>query len=50
MLFKYNIYIVVQCCEHLNRVIVIEKQVLEKHDFEEVYVNTMLELIGFFGK
>lgn len=33
-----NIFLAVQCCEHLNRALVVEKELLDFYDFEEVSV------------
>ncbi len=33
-----NIFIAAQCCEHLNRAIIIEREAAEKYGFEEVSV------------
>lgn len=35
---KTGISIAYQCCEHLNRAIVVEREVMEKHQLEEVTV------------
>ncbi|QQK07183.1 TIGR01440 family protein [Miniphocaeibacter halophilus] len=35
---KNNIYLAAQCCEHLNRALVVEKEVAEKFGFEIVTV------------
>lgn len=47
---QYNIYVAVQCCEHLNRAIVVERQVLEKYNLEEVCVTPVLEAGGALGE
>ena len=33
-----GIYVAAQCCEHLNRAIVIEREAAEKYNYEEVCV------------
>lgn len=33
-----NIFVAVQCCEHLNRALVLEREACEKYGFEEVAV------------
>lgn len=33
---KPGIYMAAQCCEHLNRSLVIERELMEKYDFEQV--------------
>ncbi|WP_062351535.1 TIGR01440 family protein [Bacillus kwashiorkori] len=35
---RYNVNLAFQCCEHLNRALVIERTVQEKHQWEEVTV------------
>lgn len=35
---KYNIYVVVQGCEHINRALVVEEEYAEKHNLEKVDV------------
>lgn len=35
---KYKLYLAVQCCEHLNRAIVIEKELAEKNNIDIVNV------------
>lgn len=32
----YNIYLAAQCCEHLNRALIIEREAAEKYGYEEV--------------
>ena len=36
ILKEHGIYAAVQCCEHLNRALVIEREAMEKYDFEQV--------------
>ena len=36
VLRENGIYAAVQCCEHLNRALVVEREVLEKYGFEQV--------------
>jgi uncharacterized protein (TIGR01440 family) len=38
VLNDYSIYLAVQCCEHLNRALVVEKEVAEKFNLEVVNV------------
>ena len=47
---QYNIYVAVQCCEHLNRAIVVERQVLGKYKLEEVCVTPILGAGGALGE
>lgn len=35
---KHFLFLAVQCCEHLNRALVMERSVLERYNFEEVTV------------
>jgi uncharacterized protein (TIGR01440 family) len=35
---EQGIYLAVQCCEHLNRALVVEKEAMEKYQLEEVSV------------
>lgn len=41
-----GIYLAVQCCEHLNRALVIEEEALEKYPFEVVSVVPVLKAGG----
>ena len=36
VLKKRGVYLAGQCCEHLNRALVIQREVLERYDFEQV--------------
>jgi uncharacterized protein (TIGR01440 family) len=36
MVKKKGLYLAVQCCEHLNRALVVEEDCLEKYDLEQV--------------
>lgn len=38
VLKENKIFLACQCCEHLNRALVVEKECAEKYDFEEVSV------------
>jgi len=44
-----GIYLAAQCCEHLNRALVIEKQLAEKKNLEIVSVVPKLKAGGSFG-
>lgn len=35
---EHNIFLAVQCCEHLNRALVVERQAMEKYALEQVTV------------
>ena len=41
-----GIYLAAQCCEHLNRAIVVERECMEKYDFEQVSVKPALHAGG----
>lgn len=38
ILSQHNIYLACQCCEHLNRALVIEKECAQKYGYDEVSV------------
>ena len=38
MLKERGVFMAVQCCEHLNRAVILERAVMEKYGFEEVNV------------
>lgn len=44
-----GLYLAVQCCEHLNRALVVERAAMEKHDFTEVCVKPWLHAGGAFA-
>jgi uncharacterized protein (TIGR01440 family) len=44
-----NIYLSAQCCEHLNRALVIEREAMEKYGFEEVNVVPAVHAGGSFA-
>ena len=35
---EYNVYLATQCCEHLNRSLILEREAAEKYGYEEVNV------------
>jgi len=43
---KYDVYLAVQCCEHLNRALVVEREVLLKYNLTEVAVVPALKAGG----
>lgn len=43
---KYGLYLAVQCCEHLNRSLVVERACMEKYDLSEVWVVPQLHAGG----
>ena len=46
---EYGLYLAAQCCEHLNRAIIIERDAAEKYGFEEVNVVPWLHAGGAFA-
>lgn len=44
-----NIYLAAQCCEHLNRALVIEREAMEKYGFEKVSVVPAVHAGGSFA-
>ncbi len=46
---KHNIYLAAQCCEHLNRAIIIEEEAAEKYGLEMVNVKPQLKAGGSFS-
>lgn len=46
---KNNINLAAQCCEHLNRALVVEREVAEKNNFEIVTVVPKAKAGGAFG-
>lgn len=42
-------YLAVQCCEHLNRVLVVEREAMLRYDLNEVYVTPWLHAGGAFA-
>ena len=45
---KHQIYLAAQCCEHLNRAIIIEEEAAEKYGLEMVNVKPQLKAGGSF--
>lgn len=43
---KHDVHLAVQCCEHLNRALVVEREVLEKYNLTEVSVVPALKAGG----
>ena len=41
-----GLYLAVQCCEHLNRALVVERACLEKYDLQQVWVRPQLHAGG----
>ncbi|MDL2217983.1 TIGR01440 family protein [Christensenellaceae bacterium OttesenSCG-928-M15] len=46
---KNGLYLAVQCCEHLNRVLVVEREAMEKFHLNEVWVKPWLHAGGAFA-
>jgi len=38
LILEYKLYLAVQCCEHLNRALVVEEEALARYDLEQVSV------------
>lgn len=49
ILSENNIYLAAQCCEHLNRAIVIERKCAEKYGYDEVSVKPVPKAGGSFA-
>jgi uncharacterized protein (TIGR01440 family) len=49
VLDKYHVYLAAQCCEHLNRAIIMERQAAEKYGYEEVNVVPQMKAGGSFA-
>lgn len=46
---KHNVYLVAQCCEHLNRALILENEVAEKYGYEPVNVIPQPKAGGSFA-
>jgi len=46
---KYGVHLAAQCCEHLNRALVVEEEVAEKYDLEIVSVVPVIHAGGAFA-
>ncbi|MBQ3541000.1 MAG: TIGR01440 family protein [Phascolarctobacterium sp.] len=46
---EYGLCLAVQCCEHLNRALVVEASTMERHNLEEVTVRPMPHAGGAMG-
>lgn len=46
---KHELFLAVQCCEHLNRSLVVEEEAMEKYDLTEVTVRPMPHAGGAMG-
>lgn len=49
MCTQYGVYLAIQCCEHLNRALVIEEQVAVKYNLDEVRVVPVAKAGGALG-
>jgi len=45
-----GLFLACQCCEHLNRAIVVERECMEKYDFEQVSVKPALHAGGAWSR
>lgn len=48
-LCRHNLYLAAQCCEHLNRALIMEKAAMEKYGYNRVNVIPQLKAGGSFG-
>ncbi len=46
---EYGVYLAAQCCEHLNRALILEREAAEKYGFEEVNVVPQPKAGGSFA-
>ncbi|MBE5785005.1 MAG: TIGR01440 family protein [Clostridiales bacterium] len=46
---KRGLFLAVQCCEHLNRCLVVERECLEKYGLQQVWVRPQLHAGGAFA-
>lgn len=46
---KRRVFLAAQCCEHLNRALIVEREAYEKYDLEEVNVIPQPKAGGSFG-
>lgn len=46
---QFNVYLAVQCCEHLNRALVIEEEVAQRYQLEPVRVVPVAKAGGALG-
>lgn len=44
-----ELYLAVQCCEHLNRSLVVERECMEKYNLQQVWVKPQLHAGGAFA-
>lgn len=44
-----GLYLAVQCCEHLNRSLVVERECMEKYNLQQVWVKPQLHAGGAFA-
>ena len=45
---EHGLYLAVQCCEHLNRCLVVERECMEKYHLQQVWVKPQLHAGGTF--
>lgn len=46
---EYSVYLAAQCCEHLNRALILEREAAEKFGYESVCVRPMPKAGGSFA-
>ena len=46
---EHGIYLAMQCCEHLNRALVVEREAMDKYGWEEVSVRPVPKAGGSFA-
>lgn len=46
---KHKLFLAIQCCEHLNRALVVERKAQEKYNWEEVTVRPVQHAGGSLG-
>lgn len=46
---EHGLYLAVQCCEHLNRCLVVERECMEKYHLQQVWVKPQLHAGGAFS-
>lgn len=49
MIHEKGLYLAVQCCEHLNRSLVVERECLDRYHLQEVWVRPHLHAGGAFA-
>lgn len=44
--FRWEVFLAIQCCEHLNRALVVEREVMDQYNLEEVSVQPVAHAGG----